>query len=70
MRIISSIEEPKTIDSVIRLLELTFEAERPPPRGVVHQELLLDMIKIVVVLIPIRHGENSGLFGQFLIPDL
>ncbi len=31
MRIISFIEEPKTIDRIIRHLELTFEAERPPP---------------------------------------
>jgi hypothetical protein len=31
MSIISFIEEPKTIDRIIRHLELTFEAERPPP---------------------------------------
>ncbi|HDZ39510.1 MAG TPA: acid--CoA ligase [Marinobacter sp.] len=31
MRIISFIEETKTIDRIIRHLELTFEAERPPP---------------------------------------
>lgn len=29
MRIISFIEEPKTVDRIIRHLELTFEAERP-----------------------------------------
>jgi len=31
MRIISFIEETKTIDRIVRHLELTFEAERPPP---------------------------------------
>ena len=31
MSIISFIEEPKTIDRIIRHLELTFEAEWPPP---------------------------------------
>jgi hypothetical protein len=31
MSIISFIEEPKTIDRIIRHLKLTFEAERPPP---------------------------------------
>jgi hypothetical protein len=41
MRIISFIEEPKTIDRIIRHLELTFEAERPPPPQVVQQELLM-----------------------------
>ena len=40
MRIISFIEEPKTIDRIIRRLELTFEAERPPPPHHVQQELL------------------------------
>ncbi len=30
MSIISFIEEPKTIDRIIRHLELNFEAERPP----------------------------------------
>lgn len=41
MLIISFIEEPKTIDRIIRHLELSFEAERPPPPQVVQQELLL-----------------------------
>jgi len=40
MSIISFIEEPKTIDRIIRRLELTFEAERPPPPHHVQQELL------------------------------
>jgi hypothetical protein len=31
MRIISFIEKTKTIDRIIRHLELTFEAERPDP---------------------------------------
>jgi len=35
MSIISFIEEPKTIDRIIRHLKLTFEAERPPPSQVV-----------------------------------
>ena len=41
MRIVSCIEEPKTIDRIIRHLELTFEAERPPPPHHVQQELLM-----------------------------
>jgi len=41
MRIISFIEEPQTIDNIIRHLELTFEAERPPPPRVVQQNLLM-----------------------------
>jgi hypothetical protein len=41
MRIISFIEEPKTIDRIIRHLELTFEAGRPPPPHHVQQELLM-----------------------------
>lgn len=41
MSIISFIEEPKTIDRIIRHLELTFEAERPPPPHNVQQELLM-----------------------------
>jgi len=41
MSIISFIEEPKTIDRIIRHLELTFEAERPPPLHNVQQELLI-----------------------------
>jgi len=31
MSVISFIEETKTIDRILRHLELTFEAERPPP---------------------------------------
>ncbi len=31
MSVISFIEETKTSDKIIRHLELTFEAERPPP---------------------------------------
>jgi len=41
MRIISFIEEPKTIDRIIRHLELTFEAERPPPPRALQQDLLM-----------------------------
>jgi len=41
MRVISFIEEPKTIDRIISHLELTFEAERPPPPRVVQQEPLM-----------------------------
>jgi hypothetical protein len=41
MSVISFIEEPKTIDRIIRHLELTFEAERPPPPRVVQQDLLM-----------------------------
>ena len=41
MSIISFIEEPKTIDRIIRHLELTFEAERPPPPHFVQQEFLM-----------------------------
>jgi hypothetical protein len=41
MSIISFIEEPKTIDRIIGHLELTFEAERPPPPRVVQQDLLM-----------------------------
>ena len=41
MRIISFIEQPKTIDRIIRHLELTFEAEPPPPPHFVQQELLM-----------------------------
>ena len=40
MRIISFIEEPKTIDKIIAHLKLTFEAERPHPPRVLQQELL------------------------------
>ena len=41
MRVISFIEEPKVIDRIIAHLELTFEAERPPPPHNVQQELLM-----------------------------
>jgi len=41
MRIISFIEEPKIIDRIIGHLEMTFEAERPPPSHNVQQELLM-----------------------------
>jgi len=41
MSIISFIEEPKTIDRIIRHLKLTFMAERPPPPRNVQQELLM-----------------------------
>jgi len=41
MRIISFIEEPKIIDRIIAHLKLTFEAERPPPSHIAHQELLM-----------------------------
>jgi len=41
MRIISSIEDPKVIDRIIRHLELSFVAERPPPPHHVQQELLM-----------------------------
>jgi hypothetical protein len=41
MSVVSLIEEPKTIYRVIRHLELTFEAERPPPPRVVQQDLMM-----------------------------
>ena len=41
MRIISFIDEPKTIDRIIRHLELPFEAERPPPPHHLQQHLLM-----------------------------
>jgi hypothetical protein len=41
MKIIALIEDPKAIDKIIRHLELTFEAERPPPPHKVQQELLM-----------------------------
>ena len=41
MSIISLIEEPKTIDRIIRHLELTFEAERLPQPHNVRHELLM-----------------------------
>jgi hypothetical protein len=42
MRIISFIEEPKIIDKIIVHLELTFEAEQPPPPHNVQLELLME----------------------------
>ena len=41
MKIISFIEDHKVIDRIIRHLELSFEAERPPPPRVVQQDLLM-----------------------------
>ena len=41
MRIIFFIEEPKTIDRIIRHLKLSFQADRPPPCHVAHQEFLM-----------------------------
>ena len=41
MSLISFIEELKTIDRTIANLELTFEAEWPPPPHFVQQELLM-----------------------------
>jgi hypothetical protein len=41
MRIISFIEDPKSIDKIIRHLKLSFQAERPPPSYVASQELLM-----------------------------
>lgn len=41
MSIISFIEDPKVIEMIIRHLELSFEAERPPPPHNVQQELLI-----------------------------
>ena len=41
MKIISFIEEPKSIDKIIRHLKLSFQAERPPPSYVASQELLM-----------------------------
>ena len=45
MSIISFIEEPKIIDRIIAHLELTFEAERPPPLHHVQQDLLIDNLR-------------------------
>jgi hypothetical protein len=39
--IISFIEEPKTIDRIIRHLKLSFQTERTPPPRVVQQDLLI-----------------------------
>ncbi len=41
MSIISLIDDHKIIDKIIGHLELTFEAERPPPPLHVQQELLM-----------------------------
>jgi hypothetical protein len=41
MKIISFIEDPKSIDKIIAHLKLTFQAERPPPSQIVQQELLV-----------------------------
>jgi len=41
MSIISFIDEHDVIDWIIRHLELTFEAERPPAPRVVQQHLLI-----------------------------
>ena len=41
MSIISFIEDHKVIERIIRHLELTFEAERPPPPHNVQQEFLM-----------------------------
>ena len=41
MTIVSFIENHKVIDKIIRHLELTFDAERPPPPQKVQQELLM-----------------------------
>jgi len=41
MSIISFIEDHKVIDKIIAHLKLTFEAERPPPPHIAHQELLM-----------------------------
>ena len=39
MKVISFIEDYKVIDKIIRHLELTFHAERPPPPQIVQKEL-------------------------------
>jgi hypothetical protein len=41
MRIISFIEETKTIDRIIRHLKFSFQAERTPPSHVAPQEFLM-----------------------------
>ncbi len=41
MKIISFIEDPTTIDKIIHYLKLGFQAERPPPPQLLHQELLI-----------------------------
>ena len=54
MRIISFIQDHKIIDRIIRHLELTFEAERPPPPHLVQQELLM------------AAEEMGGIYDDFL----
>jgi hypothetical protein len=41
MTIVSFIEDHRIVDKIIRHLELTFDAERPPPPRIVQQELLM-----------------------------
>ena len=41
MRIISFIEEPKSIDKITRHLKLSFQAKRPPSPQSIYQELLM-----------------------------
>jgi hypothetical protein len=41
MTIVSFIEDHRIVDKIIRHLELTFDAERPPPPRNVQQELLM-----------------------------
>jgi hypothetical protein len=41
MTIVSFIEDQRVVDKIIRHLELTFDAERPPPPRNVQQELLM-----------------------------
>jgi len=41
MTIVSFIEDHRVVDRIIRHLELTFEAERPPPPTHVQQDLLM-----------------------------
>ena len=40
-KIFQLLENPAIIDRIIRHLKLSFQAERPPPSHVVHQELLM-----------------------------
>ena len=57
MRIISFIEETKTIDRIIHHLESTFKAEQPPPPH--QQELLMAAEKKVEYF--------KGFFGCFVL---
>jgi hypothetical protein len=41
MKIIAFIDDSKAIDSIIRHLKLSFQAERPPPSHVAHKQLLM-----------------------------